>query len=95
MLPLGLRSLSRTPGRQARSGELDLSLLALRGRTLALVVAMQNQNFSVAKSVAEYAEHDLLSDLVIRLDRAVDAELEQAFTELTAPGPLAHDLNAT
>ena len=92
--PLDLRGLSRTPGRQARATELDLSLLPAGGRAAALVVAVQDQHLPIPIGVAKHPENDFLGDLIVHLDRAIDAELEQTLTQLTTPRSLPHDLDA-
>ena len=73
---LALLGLDRAPRCQARAGYLDLSLLASRGRALALVVAVQDEDLAITVRVAEHTQDELLRDLVVRLDGSIDAELK-------------------
>jgi len=79
---LALLGLNRAPCTQTRAGNLDLSLLTPGGRALALVVAVQNEDLAIAVRMAEDPQDELLRDFVVRLDGAIDAELEQPLSQL-------------
>src|SRR5271165_5964458 len=71
---LALPGVDRAPRCQARAGYLNLPLLAPRRRALALVVAVQDEDLAIAGCVTEDPQDELLCDLVVGLDGAVDAE---------------------